>query len=186
MVLGPGAQYFSIYLPSATTVSFTVSTRPLYAPTSTKTLRSLLSRVPVLSLIKHIFRVLLISFALLANLAKVEDVLRSPIVNAYTEFWLRVSLLGGFVKLLAEKTEWWILVPVSLGIVYVCLKRDYVGTFVLTWRNYCWMDSNCRNRGIPSSPAGLGDSNVYFFSLLLHRGDNDVHPNHSDSGYCYP
>ncbi|KAJ9610258.1 hypothetical protein H2200_005035 [Cladophialophora chaetospira] len=130
MVLGPGAQYFSIHLPSATTVSFTVSTRPLYAPTSsTKTLPSLLSRLPILSLIKHILRLLLISFTLLVNLAKVEDVARSPIVDAYAEFWLSISLLGGVVKILAETVEWWVLVPASLGTVYICLRRDYVGMF---------------------------------------------------------
>ncbi len=127
MVLGPGAQYFSIHLPSATTVSFTVSTRPLYAPSSsTKTFRTVLSRLPVLTLIKHVLRVVIVSFALLVNLAKAEDVLRSPIAGAYAEMWPTPGVLGSFVGLLSENLDWWLLAPVSLGIIYACMRKDYV------------------------------------------------------------
>lgn len=169
MVLGPSAQYFLIHLPSATTVSFTVSTRPLHAlSTSTKTFRSALSTFPILTLIKHVLRVLLVSFALLINLTKVEDVLRSPIANAYAEIWPILGPFGGFVKLLSEKTDWWVLVLISLGITYTCMRKDYVGTSASFLLGISGKRSNRRAEESLVVLQGLGiqtsTSSRYFFT----------------------
>jgi hypothetical protein len=138
MVLGPGMHHFSIHLPSPTTVSFTVSTRPLYGPVVSATTNASRAHVPsrvkvkvrIFTLLKNLLRMFLVLYTALVNVVKAQDsILRSSArLNSYADLWLRLSLFSGFIKFLAEKAEWWILVPVSLGIVYACLRRDYVGT----------------------------------------------------------
>ncbi|KIW65922.1 hypothetical protein PV04_08136 [Phialophora macrospora] len=130
MLLGPGMHHFSIHLPSPTTVSFTVSTHPVVS--TTKASRAFVPprvKLRIFTLLKHILRVILVWYTALVNVAKAQavgSVGSSGRLDAYAALSLRLSLFSGFVRFVAEKTEWWILAPVSLGIVYACLRRDYV------------------------------------------------------------
>src|ERR1700761_9446402 len=105
MVFGPSGQFLSIHLPSATTVSFTVSTRPLYPPAgaSPKPPRSLLRTLPILTLIKHVIRIFFVFCVLLVNATKLQVAAPSPRIDAYAAFWPKLSLLGGLINLVAEK-----------------------------------------------------------------------------------
>ncbi|KAJ4518825.1 hypothetical protein HRR78_001198 [Exophiala dermatitidis] len=47
-------------------------------------------------------------------------------LDNYSDTALQLSVGGSLVKSIAERTEWWILAPLSLAVVYMCLKRDYV------------------------------------------------------------
>lgn len=120
MLAGP-TQYLTILLPSPTTVSFTVSTRPPSTP-----------RTTALNLLRYTARVLLLFYVLLVNLAKLQPLIGSPRVDAYAELGLRVSLVGSLVSAVAERTEWWILVAVTGLLGYACLRRDYDGTDCLS------------------------------------------------------
>ena len=118
--------YFSIHLPSATTVSFTVSTRPLYSPASSpKFPRSLLRTSTILTLFEHAIRVSLVFCVALANIAKVQTTW--GYFESGVGVWSKLSLLSGPVRLVAEKTHWWILGLLSLAILFACARRDYVG-----------------------------------------------------------
>lgn len=131
MPLGPGIQHFSIYLPSPTTVSFTVSTLPLYDPaaqgnTTNRLSHLWLTKIHVFRVLKYIARIVLVFYTLLINFTKAQTLAHSPRLDAYVDLWLGLSPFDRVVKVLAEKAEWWLLVPLSLAIVYACLRRDYV------------------------------------------------------------
>ncbi|KIW23685.1 uncharacterized protein PV07_11865 [Cladophialophora immunda] len=127
MFTGP-SQYLSIHLPSPTTVSFTVSTRQPSQAWSVKgsPSHSYLPRVPVFTLIKYALRVLLVLGVVLVNLTKGRIDAPHSQLDAYVDLGLKLSLAGGTIRAIAEHAEWWILGPVSLGIIYACLRRDYV------------------------------------------------------------
>ncbi|KIW97793.1 uncharacterized protein Z519_01377 [Cladophialophora bantiana CBS 173.52] len=129
-MLTGSSQHLSIHFPSPTTVSFTVSTRQPY-PQAWSTTRtssySYFPNVPIFTLIKHALRILLTLCIVLINLTKVQTDGPPSRIDAYADFGLQLSLLGGTIRVIAERTEWWILAPMSLGIVWACLRRDYVG-----------------------------------------------------------
>lgn len=105
-------QYLDIYCPSPTTVSFTVNTRSR----STR-------KEHLLAFVRHVLRVLLVLHVVLVTLAKFG----SGPIHDHVQVLLRASLIGQrLLRLIAETTEWWLLVPLGLLIVYLCLKRDYV------------------------------------------------------------
>lgn len=105
-------QYLDIYCPSPTTVSFTVNTRSR----STR-------KEHLLALVRHVLRVLLVLHVVLVTLAKVG----SGAIHDHVQVVLRASLIGQrLLRVIAETTEWWLLVPLGLLVVYLCLKRDYV------------------------------------------------------------
>ncbi|ETI25648.1 hypothetical protein G647_02422 [Cladophialophora carrionii CBS 160.54] len=129
MILGPGMHHFSIYLPSPTTVSFTVSTRPLHVPVvSTNSSRVHIPRVKarIFTFLKHVLRALLVFYTALVTVVKAQGSVQSASFDAYADLLLHLSLFSGFIRFLADKAEWWILVPVSLVVMYACLRRDYV------------------------------------------------------------
>lgn len=45
--------------------------------------------------------------------------------HLYAAFLVNLTLVGWVVRLLADSLEWWILGPVSLTVLYACLKRDH-------------------------------------------------------------
>ncbi|KAK5209047.1 hypothetical protein LTR41_005446 [Exophiala xenobiotica] len=119
MFSGP-MQYLEVYLPSPTTVSFTVTTR---RPQSSSKLRFRLG-----TFLRHAFRILLVYCALAVNIAKARDLvsLSSKAVQHYLNTCLQLSPGSSLIEPFAQRTEWWILAPLSLIVVYLCLKRDYV------------------------------------------------------------
>ena len=116
MMLPTSTQYLEVHLPSPTTVSFTVTTR-----------RRPASKISLLALLRHALRVLLVFYVLLVNLAKAQTVFLLGSLDRYTNFFLRLGLMNGLLRLVAERTEWWVLAPVSSLLVWLCLRRDYVG-----------------------------------------------------------
>lgn len=118
MLTGP-AQYLEVHLPSPTTVSFTVTTRRQ----DPSKLRSRL-----ITLFRHVCRVVLVFYTLLTNLIKGQQIFGFGALSSYVDFWLNWTLGSGLIKLFADRLEWWIIVPVSLMVMYLCLRRDYVGT----------------------------------------------------------
>ena len=116
------AQYLEVHLPSPTTVSFAVSTRR--QDTSKLRFRLLTS-------LRHACRIMLVYYTFLANLAKAQRIFSFSVLHNYARFCLKFTLGSGLVELVAERLEWWMLVPLSLLVVYLCLRRDYVGRFPL-------------------------------------------------------
>jgi hypothetical protein len=113
-------QHLDIQSPSPTTVSFTVSTA---------------TRKPsrFLDLFRHGFRALLVAFALLVTITKIQQ---SLVLS--TDFFRRhgglvVSSLsrslpgGDALNGMSESLDWWVILPLSLGVVYLSLRRDHVG-----------------------------------------------------------
>lgn len=128
MLTGP-TQHLQVHLPSPTTVSLTVTTRRQY--TSKLQLR-------LLTLLQHAFRVVLVYHVLLVAVAKGQDnlVSRPPAdgdgdgrgaFDVYADFCLRASLGGSVARLVAQAVGWWVLAPLALAAVYLCLRRGYVG-----------------------------------------------------------
>ncbi|KAL6245024.1 hypothetical protein RBB50_007799 [Rhinocladiella similis] len=115
MFAGP-SQYLEVYLPSPTTVSFTVTTR---RPESSK------FRANVQIFLRHTCRIFLAYSALLANAVKGRDVVVDGDAR-FLDVFLKLSLGSSLVKPLTERIEWWILALLSLLVVYLCLRRDYV------------------------------------------------------------
>lgn len=108
-------QYLEIDCPSPTTVSFTIDTRQ----------RSN-SRQRLLTALRYGCRILLVLSTLLVNVAKAQT-LTSPgsVPHLYAAFLMNLTLVGWVVRLLADSLEWWILGPVSLTVLYACLKKDH-------------------------------------------------------------
>lgn len=125
MLTGP-TQHLQVHLPSPTTVSLTVTTRRQYS--SKLQLR-------LLTLLQHAFRVVLVYYVLLVAVAKGQDSLVSRprdgdgrgAFDVYADFCLRASLGGSVARLVAQAVGWWVLAPLALGVVYLCLRRGYVG-----------------------------------------------------------
>lgn len=128
MLTGP-TQHLQVHLPSPTTVSLTVTTRRQY--TSKLQLR-------LLTLLQHAFRVVLVYHVLLVAVAKGQDnlVSRPPAdgdgdgrgaFDVYADFCLRASLGGSVARLVAQAVGWWVLAPLAMAVVYLCLRRGYVG-----------------------------------------------------------
>ncbi|KIW10378.1 hypothetical protein PV08_11340 [Exophiala spinifera] len=119
MLQGP-SQYLEVYLPSPTTVSFTVTTR---RPESSKL------RANVRHFLRHTCRIVLVYLAVLANAVKARDVfllLDSDARRYHLDAILKLCLGSSWIRSLTERSEWWILTPLSLLVVYLCLRRDYV------------------------------------------------------------
>lgn len=194
---GP-SQYLAVYLPSPTTVSFTVTTR---RPESSK------FRATLRTLLRHTCRVLLIYLAILVNVVKArenDDVVDSNgtddgnNADYFLDAFLKFGGLGtatSLVKPLTERCEWWILAGVGLLVIYSCLRRDYVGGYLshlcralyVSYRRHysdCFL-SVCHRR-ITSSPTRTRDPNQHEFSILFHRSHDDVHPHDPDSRHCHP
>jgi phosphatidylinositol N-acetylglucosaminyltransferase subunit H len=118
--------HFAIHLPSPTTVSFTVSTRPLFIEDwATQRPWRWLPRGGFFALMKHSLRVILMYFTILVNLAKTRGLFGVQ-YHSIIDTCLKLSLLVNIIKPLAERLEWLVLIPASLVMVFLCLRRDYV------------------------------------------------------------
>lgn len=101
--------------PTPTTVSFLTSNK--------RHPKSLL-----VSRLRATARVVVISYALLIDLAKAQTLLDlPPQVNAYINLILKLTLTNPLVYLVAGYVDWWVLALLTLGTGYVCLRRNYVG-----------------------------------------------------------
>lgn len=157
MFSGP-TQYLEVYLPSPTTVLFTVTTRrprhnpaPALSPSTpvskqhfnykyTERLKNVYHLLWS-TVLRHTIRIMLVFYVLLFNVAKAQQYHHRrgtpttatgtflAFLDNYSDTALQLSVGGSLVKSIAERTEWWILAPLSLAVVYMCLKRDYVGTY---------------------------------------------------------
>jgi nicotinamide riboside transporter PnuC len=73
-------------------------------------------------------RVVLISYALLIDLAKAQTLFDLPRhLNAYIDFLLKVTLTNPLVYVVAGYADWWVLGLLTVGTLYVCLRRNYIG-----------------------------------------------------------
>ncbi|KAL2408582.1 hypothetical protein ABEF93_005204 [Exophiala dermatitidis] len=154
MFSGP-TQYLEVYLPSPTTVLFTVTTRrprhnpaPALSPSTpvskqhfnykyTERLKNVYHLLWS-TVLRHTIRIMLVFYVLLFNVAKAQQYHHRrgtpttatgtflAFLERYSDTALQLSVGGSLVKSIAERTEWWILAPLSLAVVYMCLKRDYV------------------------------------------------------------
>jgi phosphatidylinositol N-acetylglucosaminyltransferase subunit H len=118
--------HFAIHLPSPTTVSFTVSTRPLFLeePFTRRPWRWL-PRGGYFTLTKHSLRIILVYLIILLNLAKI----RGSVGVQYRDIidsCLKLSLLDNITKALAARLEWLALILASVIVIFLCLRRDYV------------------------------------------------------------
>jgi phosphatidylinositol glycan class H protein len=114
MFSGP-TQFLEIYCPSPTTVSFTVDTRQ----------RSN-SRQKLLTALRYGCRILLVLYVLLVNGAKAQSLTsQGSAADHYANFLINLTLIGQVIRTLAEVMEWWVLGPLSLVVLYACLKRDH-------------------------------------------------------------
>lgn len=115
----PRTLYLSSYSPSPTTVFYTVSTRP---PNPS-------ARARLLTLLKHAVRSLLVALVLLIILIKVQKTTTSEWewLDATLRTVQPTGLVGTLIQSLAEQHDWWIVIGVSLAVVYICLRRDYTG-----------------------------------------------------------
>jgi hypothetical protein len=146
MFAGP-TQYLEVYLPSPTTVSFTVTTgtSTLHGGKQQGLSRRQMFKVRLLALIRTTFRLVLVYYAVLAGVVKARNdaaavnnsgphFLRSTLINPHVDFCLQAATLGfggRLVDVLADTLEWWALGPLILLVVYLCLKRDYVGESII-------------------------------------------------------
>jgi hypothetical protein len=117
-------QYLDIDCPSPTTVSFRVTTT---------------TRNPsrLLNLLRHGFRIFLAILAILVTITKLHVSISSEYIDL--NVLALSSFLPGFTTLTAvvERREWWMVLPLSFLIVYLCLKRDYVGKLLHTGTLTC-------------------------------------------------
>src|SRR5271170_5217735 len=104
----------SIRSPSSTTISYTVSDR--LHPASR-----------ILTPLKHAIRVILISYVLLADLAKVQSSFNISGLDSSVEILLNVSLIGSFIRGVAKSYDWWVLLLCTASTLWLCLRRDYTG-----------------------------------------------------------
>lgn len=185
MFAGP-SQYLEVYLPSPTTVSFTVTTR---RPESSK------FRANVQIFLRHTCRIFLAYSALLANAVKGRDVVVDGDAR-FLDVFLKLSLGSSLVKPLTERIEWWILALLSLLVVYLCLRRDYVGKLLvlpclcisieMKYQTQSNSYDCCHsNRRVPSCSPRSRYPNEHEFTVLFHAANHDFYPNHADSGYSY-
>merc|ERR1711939_566430 len=65
-------------------------------------------------------------FVLAANIAKARDIVSLGTVQHYLNTCLKLSPGTSLIEPFAQRIEWWILAPLSLIVVYLCLRRDYV------------------------------------------------------------
>lgn len=106
----------SILSPSPTTISFLVSNKR--HPKS-----KLVSRLRATA------RVVLISYALLIDVAKAQTILDLGSFSSYVDIILRFSLTNPLVHVVAGYADWWVLGLLTLLTLYVCLRRNYTGMY---------------------------------------------------------
>lgn len=100
--------------PSPTTISYSVSNK----------------RHPKSKLVARLratARVVLISYAILIDLAKAKANIDLRYASDYIDLISKFSLTNPLVQLAASYVDWWILAVLTVITLYVCLRRNYTG-----------------------------------------------------------
>lgn len=113
------SRHLRISSSSNTAVNYTVSSR---------------SREPakVVTILQHVFRIVVAFYTTLATIAKLQLTFGSEIDQAVEQL-LNVTLLHGFLRLIIDNAQWWVLCITSLIALYLCVRRDYTGR----WTHLC-------------------------------------------------
>ena len=104
--------HLEVLSPSSTTVEYVVSSK-----------RKPASRA--LMVLRHGLRIVILAHLILLDLLKAQmtDLLSQTITIGIP----KLSLLDPLLRLVADKVEWWAIGIINLTIVYLCLKRPYIG-----------------------------------------------------------
>lgn len=128
------SQHLKITSPSSAAVKYTISSR---------------AHEPALLvvLVKHLFRIIVAFYTVLATIAKLQRTFSSEINPVIAEL-LRLTLLNNFLLLIIDNAQWWVLCLTSLITLYLCVRRDYTGWFTYqcvfkslltcSQRKVCW------------------------------------------------
>jgi hypothetical protein len=156
--------------PSPTTVSFTVSTRPVRERVGARIFHHALLLLRFLAACE-ILLMLWFKWAMSTN--------PGPISNI--PFWVASSIPGAMAALVARALPSRYLLPVALTCMWILTKRGYIGMF----RFSCYLRSLIWNRGIVTCFAGSRDSNHQFIQYLPIDSHNSFHSYDIYSGYLY-
>lgn len=107
------SQHLRVSSPSPTAVNYTVSSRARHPSTA-------------VTLLKHMVRVFIVFYAVLATLVKLQITLFDE-VHTYVQLCCEWTLVEQFVHLITDKLEWWMLLMSTAVTIYLCLRRDYIG-----------------------------------------------------------
>jgi len=107
------SQHLHISSPSNTAVIYTISSR---------------TREPAkfVTILRHTFRIVVAFYTTLATVAKLQLTFASEI-DQVVEQMLDVTLMQGFLRLIIDHAQWWVMCLTSLLTLYLCVKRDYTG-----------------------------------------------------------
>ncbi len=115
-MFGPASQHLTIYSPSSTTISYTVSTA---LPRSTRPSK-------ILFVLGNIFRIILCFLVLSIDIVKLQSLVkRWPItlINLYD------VAAGPMAMEIVISMDWRFLAVGSFLILYFCLRKGYTGEF---------------------------------------------------------
>ena len=108
----PTTSHLEVLSPSSTTVEYVVSSK-----------RKPASRA--LLVLQHGLRIVFLAHLILLDLCKAQTT--GLLSQATTINVPKLSLLDPFLRLVAEKVEWWALGIINLTTVFLCLRRAYIG-----------------------------------------------------------
>lgn len=167
-----GSQHLSVYSPSSTTVSYSVSNALPYSTRSSK----LLFKVGI------ILRLLLCLFVFAVDFVKMQYLF-------HLDRWITGSGLvqntgtGRLAAGLAKAVDWRILAAGSFLVVYFCLRKGYTGDHGSTTRSLGYM--LILPRGDASRSTRSGGTDIHFFPNLSIHLDYKVYPYDSNSRHRY-
>lgn len=155
--------------PSSTAVLYTVSSKSS-------------SNSTALDYVKHTIRCLTAFHILLINVLKVQATSNIVEWSNYVDMIAQFNLLGGVAHLIAAGLEWWILILMTVGILYFCLRRDYTGILIV---HNASLNADMRFRGIFVGTSRAWYTNRDNLGLFLSQFEDYFHSDNTNSGHCY-
>lgn len=161
------SDHLRISSPSNTAVKYTISSR---------------TREPAkfVVILRHALRIIVAFYTTLATIAKLQLTFAFEI-DQTVEQLLDITLMSGFVRLVMDNAQWWVLCITSLLTLYLCVRRDYTG-----WWTHLSMDhadlTCCRREFAGLARPWSADFDKLFVFLL--ESDDYLYTYHADPRYC--
>lgn len=111
----PTTSHLEVLSPSSTTVEYVVSSKRKPASKA-------------LMVLRHGLRIVVLAHLILLDLLKAQ--MTDLLSQAITIDIPKLSLLDPLLRLVADKVEWWAIGIINLNIVFLCLRRGYIGKHI--------------------------------------------------------
>jgi hypothetical protein len=167
------SQHLTVYSPSTTTISYTVSNA---LPRSTRSSK-------LLFVLGNVCRMILCLFVLVIDVAKLQSIFHFQHLPTGTAS-LQSTTAGRVALDIAKAADWRIVTAGSLFVIFFCLRKGYTGQNTVNQYNKSIELILSRRDTFGSSWSW--STNFYFFPDISIYLNYEIHPNDPNPGHHHP